>query len=662
MEHPESKTTSAAARERRITRTSYVGIAAPLPQPAMNGFFRLAVCVPELRVGDPSFNAARIADLYREADAAGAALALFPELAVAGATCGDFFGTRALLDASDAALRALVRATEGRRAALVVGAPVRDGARLMDAAAVIAGGRILGFAVKSVLSPDELRRFRPAREFGGAIRFGGADVPAGTDLLFRAGEGDSAFRFCVEIGADALAPVPPADALAVAGAHAILGLAAEPELVASAETRRARLAARSARLAGVCALAGAGCGESTSEGAFAGPALVAFDGAVLAEGPRFARGASMALADVNPRWCEALRAARPGFAEAAAGAAVRAVELPPLPESPDLKHAAVAARPFVPADPATLAARCRDILDIQATALAGRAARTGAKRLVLGVSGGLDSTVAALACARAADRLGKTRRFLLAVTMPGFGTTKRTKGNALRLAEALGAETREIPIGPAVKRHFADIGHDPEDRDATYENAQARERTQILMDLANQEGGLVVGTGDLSEIALGWCTYNGDQMSMYGVNAGVPKTLLRSIAATEAEAAPEAVAAVLRDVLATPVSPELLPGGAETQKTEGVLGRYELHDFFLWHLFKYGETPENLRSLALRAFGKETTAKEVDAALALFLRRFATQQFKRAASPDAPRIGSVDLSPRGAWRAPSDAGPAVFGL
>ena len=627
----------------------------------MNGFFRLAACVPELRVGDPSFNAARIADLYRKTEAAGAAVALFPELAVTGATCGDFFGTRALLDAADAALRSLARVTADRRAALVVGAPVRDGARLMNAAAVLAGGRVLGFAVKSVLSPDELRRFRPAREFGfRCLPFDGADVPAGTDLLFRAGAGDASFRFGVEIGADALAPVPPGDALAVAGAHAILGLAAEPELVASAETRRARLAARSARLAGVCALAGAGCGESTSEGAFAGPALVAFDGAVLAEGPRFARGASMVLADANPRWCEALRRARPGFAEAGAEGGCRAVELPPLPESPDLAHAAVAARPFVPADPAALAARCRDILGIQATALAERAERTGAKRLVLGVSGGLDSTVAALACARAADRLGRPRDSVLAVTMPGFGTTKRTKGNALRLAEALGAETREIPIGPAVKRHFADIGHDPEDRDATYENAQARERTQILMDLANQEGGLVVGTGDLSEIALGWCTYNGDQMSMYGVNAGVPKTLLRSIAATEAETAPKAVAAVLRDVLATPVSPELLPGGAETQKTEGIVGRYELHDFFLWHFLKYGETPENLRALARRAFGKEATAKEIDAALALFLRRFATQQFKRAASPDAPRIGSVDLSPRGAWRAPSDVSPEIL--
>ena len=627
----------------------------------MNGFFRIACCVPELRVGDPAFNAARIRELHAKADAAGAAVALFPELALTGATCGDFFLSRALLDASDHALRSLVRATEGRRAALVVGVPIRSGGRLFDAAAVIAGGRVHGFALKSVLSPDELRRFRPAVEFGSCtLRFDGAGVEAGGDLLFCSGEGDSAFRFAVEIGADALAPFPSCDALASAGAHAVLGLAAEPELVASAEARRARLAARSKRLACVYALAGAGCGESTSEGAFAGPALVAFDGAVLAEGPRFARGPSMVFADVNPRWCEALRRGRPGFPEAAADGGYRTVELPALPESPDLEHAAVSARPFVPADPAALAARCRDILDIQATALAARAERTGAEKLVLGVSGGLDSTVAALACARAADRLGKPRSFLLAVTMPGFGTTKRTKGNALRLAEALGAETREIPIGPAVKRHFADIGHDPEDRDATYENAQARERTQVLMDLANQENGLVVGTGDLSEIALGWCTYNGDQMSMFGVNAGVPKTLLRSIAATEAETAPKAVAAVLRDVLATPVSPELLPGGAETQKTEGIVGRYELHDFFLWHFLEYGETTENLRALARRAFGKDATAKEIDAALALFLRRFATQQFKRTASPDAPRIGSVDLSPRGAWRAPADFPAAAF--
>ncbi|MBR1609832.1 MAG: NAD(+) synthase, partial [Kiritimatiellae bacterium] len=312
------------------------------------------------------------------------------------------------------------------------------------------------------------------------------------------------------------------------------------------------------------------------------------------------------------------------------------------------------------ADPAERESRCREIFAIQSAGLAERVARTGAKRMVLGVSGGLDSTLAMLVCAKAADRLGLPRASVLAVTMPGFGTTRRTRGNAEKLAALLGAELRTVPIGPAVKRHFADIGHDPAVTDVTYENAQARERTQILMDLANQEGGLVVGTGDLSEIALGWCTYNGDQMAMYNVNGGVPKTLVRFLVESEADASPRALAAVLRDVAATPVSPELVPGGAESQKTEGVLGRYDLHDFFLYHFLKYGETAENLKALALHAFGAETSPEEVGSALAVFLRRFVTQQFKRNPAPDGPKVGTIALSPRGDWRAPSDASPAAF--
>ncbi|MBR1836568.1 MAG: NAD(+) synthase, partial [Kiritimatiellae bacterium] len=304
--------------------------------------------------------------------------------------------------------------------------------------------------------------------------------------------------------------------------------------------------------------------------------------------------------------------------------------------------------------------RCREIFAIQSAGLAERVARTGSERMVVGVSGGLDSTLAMLACAKAADRLGTPRKSVLAVTMPGFGTTRRTRGNAEKLAGLLGAELRTVPIGPAVRRHFADIGHDPAATDVTYENAQARERTQILMDLANQERGLVVGTGDLSEIALGWSTYNGDQMAMYNVNCGVPKTLVRFLVESEAAAAPGPLAAVLRDVAATPVSPELVPGGADGQKTEAVLGRYDLHDFFLYHFLKYGETAADLKALALHAFGAETSPEEVDAALGVFLRRFVSQQFKRDPSPDGPKIGTVALSPRGDWRAPSDASAAVF--
>ena len=631
----------------------------------MNGFLRLASCVPVLRVGDPAFNAARIRERYLEADAAGAALAVFPELAITGYSCGDLFGNRALLEAAERELLALARATEGRRALLVCGVPLRVGARLFNAAAVLGGGRILGLPLKEYL-PNyrefyEKRQFRSVREFAdGAIRLGGADVPAGAGLVFACGDGAAQVRFGVEICEDLWSVKPPSADLALAGAQVVLNLSAGDELVGKADYRRALVAGQSARLCCAYLLAGAGVHESTSDAVFSGHALVAFNGAVVAENERFAREGSVTTADVNPAWCDALRASWSSFHDAPAPAGIRLVPLPALPGSPDLSRACIAARPFVPTGADARTARCREIFSIQTAGLAGRAERTGARRLVLGVSGGLDSTLALLVCAKATDLLGLPRATTLAVTMPGFGTTARTKGNAERLAELLGAELRTIPIGPAVERHFADVGHDPAVRDVTYENAQARERTQILMDLANQEGGLVVGTGDLSEIALGWSTYNGDQMSMYNVNCGVPKTLIRHLVESEAAGAPADVAAVLRDVVATPVSPELVPGGAGAQRTEGILGRYDLHDFFLYHFLKFGETPDNLRALALRAFGSETTAGEVDAALRVFLRRFVTQQFKRAASPDGPKVGTVALSPRGDWRAPSDFSPALF--
>ena len=631
----------------------------------MNGFTRLAACVPELRVGDPAFNAARILELYRKAEAGGAAVAVFPELAVTGYTCGDFFENRSLLAAAERELLALARATEGRRALLVAGVPLRVGARLFNAAAVLGGGRVLGLPLKEYL-PNyrefyEKRQFRSVREFeGGSIRLAGTDVPAGAGLVFACGEGAAQFRFGVEICEDLWCVAPPSNALALGGAQAILNLSAGNELVAKADYRRSLVAGQSARLCGAYLLAGAGVGESTSDLVFSGHALVAFNGKVVAENERFSPKGSVTFADVNGAWCDALRAGWSSFHDAPVPAGIRRVALPELPGSPDLAHLSVSPRPFVPSDPAAREARCREIFAIQSAGLAARLERTGSKRLVLGVSGGLDSTLALLVCARATDRLGLPRSATLAVTMPGFGTTKRTKGNAEKLAKLLGAELRAVPIAPAVERHFADIGHDPAVRDVVYENAQARERTQVLMDLANQENGLVVGTGDLSEIALGWSTYNGDQMSMYCVNCGVPKTLVRYLVGSEEAAAPKAVAAVLRDVCATPVSPELVPGGAEKQKTEGVLGRYELHDFFLYHFLKFGETPENLRALALRAFGDDAAETEIDAALGVFLRRFATQQFKRAASPDGPKVGTVALSPRGDWRAPSDFSPAVF--
>ena len=635
----------------------------------MNGFHRIAACVPALRPGDPAFNAARIREAYFAADAAGAAAAVFPELSVTGYSCGDFFGNRALQDAALAELGGLAAATAGRRCLLVCGVPLRDGPRLFNAAAVLGGGRALGFPLKEFLPGyrefHEKRRFRPAGEFRGeTLRFGGSDVPAGSGLVFECGEGAGAFRFGVEICEDLWSVVPPSSSLALGGAHAVFNLSAGDELVAKADFRRSLVAGQSARICGVYLMAGAGVGESTAESVFSGHSLVAFNGKVLAETRRFSREPQTVFADVNPAWCDALRATWSSFCDSAAPRQVRVVPLPEARPSPDLAFAGLDPRPFVPSDPARRAERCSEILSIQAAGLAGRWERTGAERPVVGLSGGLDSTLALLVCARAADELGRPRSSVLAVTMPGFGTTGRTKGNAESLAAELGVELRTVPIGPAVERHFADIGHDPAVRDVTYENAQARERTQVLMDLANQERGLVVGTGDLSETALGWSTYNGDQMSMYNVNCGVPKTLVRhvvSFAAEEAERGGRAaLAATLRDIVATPVSPELLPGGAEDQKTEGILGRYELHDFFLYHFAKWGEKPENLRAFALEAFGAGTTPEEVDSALATFLRRFVSQQFKRDATPSGPKVGTLSLSPRGDWMAPADMSGAVF--
>ena len=635
----------------------------------MNGFFRIAACSPLLRPGDPAFNAARIREAYGAAADSGAAVVVFPELSVTGYTCGDFFENRALLAAAERELLGLARATAGRAALLVCGVPLRVGPRLFNAAAVLGRGRVLGLPLKEHL-PNyrefyEKRWFRPAHELsGGAVRIAGEDVPAGSGLVFECGDGAGALRFGVEICEDLWSVRPPSGDLALGGAHAILNISAGDELVAKADYRRSLVAGQSARICGVYLMAGAGVGESTSESVFSGHSMIAFNGRVLAETERFSRSSRTVSADVNPAWCDALRASWSSFCDGSPVGAVRRVALPALPPSPDLSLAALDPRPFVPSRGADRAARCSEILSIQAHGLAARWERTASRRLVVGLSGGLDSTLALLACARAADLLSRPRADVLAVTMPGFGTTARTKGNAEALAASLGAELRTIPIGGAVERHFKDIGHDPAVRDVTYENAQARERTQVLMDLANQEGGLVVGTGDLSEIALGWSTYNGDQMSMYNVNCGVPKTLVRhvvSFAADEAEAAGAvALAATLRDVVATPVSPELLPGGAEDQKTEGILGRYELHDFFLYHFLKWGETRENLRAFAVRAFGADASEAEIDAALEVFMRRFVSQQFKRDASPSGPKVGTLCLSPRGDWRAPADMSGAAF--
>ncbi|MBQ7666397.1 MAG: NAD(+) synthase [Kiritimatiellae bacterium] len=630
----------------------------------MNGFVRLAACSPEVRPGDVRFNAARICESYLAAAAEGAAAAVFPELALTGRSCGDFFGIAALRQSALDGLSDIAAATSGRRCLAVCGLPLDHRGLLFDAAAVVGGGRVLGIVLARFPDSGLARHFSPAIAFAGqTAQIGGESVPVGADLVFAGGDGRSRFGFGVEIGADAESPLPPSSTLALAGAEVVFHLSSNPELAGGAGKRRIFAKAASARIRGVYASVNPGVGESAAEEVFSGHCLIAQRGGLLAESSPFSSGAQTIFADVNPSWCDAARRAWAASQRAAAAAECREVAVPAPPSSPDLKFARIVPHPFVPEGPDRLAQRCEEVFSIQTAGLAGRWKTTGAQRLVVGLSGGLDSTLAVLACAAAADALGKPRQAVLALTMPGFGTTSRTRGNAEKLALALGAELRTVAIGPAVESHFGDIGHDPSVRDVTYENAQARERTQILMDIANDERGFVVGTGDLSEIALGWCTYNGDQMSMYCVNGGVPKTLMRHVVTWAADRAAsaglEALAGTLRDIVATPVSPELLPGGAEGQKTEGILGKYDLHDFFLYHAVKHGESRAGLSELAASAFCGIATREEIDAALDTFLRRFATQQFKRDASPAGPKTGSVSLSPRGGWCAPSSF-PAVF--
>ena len=625
----------------------------------MKGFYRLAAAVPELRVGDPAFNVDRMLDLYGQAVAGGASVVLFPELAITGYSCGDLFEQTILLEAAEAALRRMIAATAGQESLLIVGTPLRVESRLFNAAAVIADGRLLGLPLKEFL-PNyrefyEKRQFNSVREFDrDGILFDGQMVPAGSGLVFCAGD---AFRFGVEICEDLWAVIPPSSTLAIGGAQVIFNLTAGNELVSKADFRRSLVVNQSARISGTYVMAGAGVHESTSDVVFSGHALIAVNGRLVAENERFCRQSSIIFSDVKPLWADKLRASWTSFNDCLAAGCLRRISIPALPEAPDLKHFAISPRPFVPSDEAARSIRCHEIFSIQSAGLAKRIEHTGAKRLVLGISGGLDSTLALLVCAKTCDLLGLPSSFICAVTMPGFGTTARTKGNAEKLAETLGTELRTIRIDTSVEQHFRDIGHDPLNHNVVYENSQARERTQILMDLANAERGLLVGTGDLSEIALGWSTFNGDHMSMYNVNCSVPKTLIRYLVDYYASVSDAKLAAVLRDVIATPVSPELLPGA---QHTESLIGRYELHDFFLYYFMKYGETPDGLAALAAEAFGVAATPEEIDAALKMFLERFLAQQFKRNASPDGPKVGTLALSPRGDWRCPSDMSPAVW--
>lgn len=625
------------------------------------GFLRVASAAPEHRVGDISFNTEKIVEVLRETSVAGCQLAVFPELCLTSYTIGDLFHHQVWADECVQAVGRLSLICSELGVAAVVGAPLAvDGKLFNCAVAVGADGRVAGIVPKTFL--PNTSEFYEARWFSSAtvltrkhVVFGGASVPFGSDLLFGIRGGSIGIEICEDLWSI----VSPSARQAVAGATLLLNLSASNELLGKAEYRRDLVKQQSARCLAAYAYASAGPGESSADLVFSGHCLVAENGVMLAETERFSFESRFAIADIDLARLGFERRRNSSFSQSVPETDFRHVDL----ELGTWKNCGklrrpVSRSPFVPSDRRKRAENCREIFEIQSTGLAKRLRHTGATGLVLGLSGGLDSTLAALVACRSFDKLGLPRKGIVAVTMPGFGTTERTLGNAQMLAEMLGTTLRRIPIVESVRRHFADISHAEDQHDVVFENAQARERTQILMDVANQTGSFVLGTGDLSELALGWCTFNGDHMSMYHVNAGVPKTLVKYLVEWCAEdifTGPEA--AILRDICDTPITPELLPAsqqGEILQKTEETIGPYELHDFFLYNFVRCGHHPSKIAFLADAVFGDVFTSEEIAKWLGVFVRRFFQQQYKRNAMPDAPKVGSVSLSPRGDWRMPSD--------
>ena len=626
------------------------------------GFFRVAAAVPEkVDIAYSAGNAARIIEIVRRAAAEGVRVVVFPELSVTGYTCGDLLRMPKLADDAERALSEIADATAALPVAAIVGMPVRVVDRLYNCAVVVGGGNVWGAVPKSYIpNYDEFYEARYFRSGYGVadetIVLAGRECCFGSDLLFSL----DGVEFGVEICEDLWAPVPPSSLMAVRGAKVVFNLSASPEIVGTHDYLRSLIAQQSARTVAAYVYASSGRGESSTDLVFAGNAIIAENGRIMEEAGRFSREGMLAVADIDADLLSARRTTRNTF-EYEAAPAVRVVEIETVDaEYRDDLRRTVDPMPFVPSDEATREERCAEIFEIQGRGLVQRLEHTRCKCAVIGISGGLDSTLALLVTVHAFDILGLDRKGVIGVTMPGFGTTGRTYANALNMMRALGVSIEEVSIKAACEQHFRDIGLPANDRSVTFENAQARERTQILMDMANMRGGMVVGTGDMSELALGWATYNGDQMSMYGVNASVPKTLVRYLVQWYARRSQtgQELRATLDDVLDTPVSPELLPAddnGDIAQRTENIVGPYELHDFFLYSMLRQGFAPAKTAYLACRAFEGRYDRPTIVRWLGIFLKRFFAQQFKRSAMPDGPKVGSVALSPRGDWRMPSDA-------
>lgn len=632
------------------------------------GFVRVAAAVPAVKVADCGYNAGNIVELIFEAEEKGVQFVVFPELSVTAYTCGDLFQQKALLKGAEEQLACILSETKNTRTVAVVGMPVYADSQLFNCGIAIQSGHIIGAVPKTYIPGYsefyEERWFSPGtKALSKTVKLCGQEVPFGADLLFEA-DNMPEMRFGIELCEDLWTPLPPSSYQAVVGAVLIFNLSASNEIVGKYEYRRELVKQQSARCISGYVFTSAGIGESTTDVVFGGHAVIAEYGTVLAEAERFKSGSQFVIADVDVEKLASDRLKNTSFMEGACRNDYRIVKF----QTGDFKAGKleryIDPHPFVPSNAESRDIRCREIFEIQTSGLGKRIGHIGLKHAVIAISGGLDSTLALLVTASTFDKLGLPRENIVAITMPGFGTTDETYANAMNFMKSMKVTILEIDIKPACLQHFKDIGHDPSVHDLTYENSQARERMQIPMDVASRYNGLVVGTGDLSELALGWCTYNGDHMSMYSVNSGVPKTLVKYLVQWVADNISDgATREVLYRIIDTPISPELLPPddkGGISQRTEDIVGPYELHDFFIYHALRYGAPPDKIFFLACSAFEGRYEADVIGKWLKSFYRRFFSQQFKRSCLPDGPKVGTISLSPRGDWRMPSDASAAVW--
>lgn len=622
------------------------------------GMIRAAAASLRLKVADPTYNKEKIKEAIDCAEQKGARLIVLPELCVTGYTCADLFFTKSLQNSAKNALKEIIEYTSGKNIVAAVGMPVPFYNSLYNCAVVIGNGRIYGIVPKIHLANYnefyEKRWFASGSDFKSCqnIDFCGFETTIGPQI-FDLGDGAV---LGLELCEDLWVPTPPSGSLTLSGANIIANLSASDEYVSKAQYRRDLVSNQSARCICAYVYSGAGVCESTTDLVFSGATLIAENGSVIAQGKRFARDNEIIVSDIDIERLNSQRRGNMSFENSLNE--LKITQIPLNNNENDLTYRFVDAHPFVPSDDEKRRERCEEIFAIQAAGLAKRLEHVGSKGCVIGISGGLDSTLALLVAVEAMKLIGKPSSDILGITMPGFGTTDRTYNNAIDLMKSLGVTIKEISIKDACVQHMKDIEHDEAVKDITYENTQARERTQILFDMANKHNCLLVGTGDLSELAMGWCTYNGDHMSMYGVNASVPKTLVRYLVDYVAKISDEKTKAILLDVLDTPVSPELLPpdsDGKIAQKTEDNIGPYELHDFFLYNFVRFGFEKDKLRRLAIKAFDGVYDSATIEKWLGVFMKRFFISQFKRSCIPDSPKVGSVSLSPRGDWRMPSDA-------